>query len=137
MVFFDDVHVWGTRAQAVASGLFGPFADERLLLVALDDVATLQRIHDMDGQPGALRVGHRGFMRWLIKGSRARQNQIQLETLWRARRAFWGQPQPPPPQGQGQGHQGDDGDGDGDGEDPVLASMPTFKHVVLFRFCEE
>lgn len=122
MVFFDDVQVWGARAQAIASGLFGHSADEPLRLVALDDTAQLQRIRDLDAQPGALRVGHRGFMRWLLTPAPAQRNQAQLETLWNN---YYSARGPETDVARGRWKR------------PPLNEMPTFKHVVLFRFCEE
>ncbi|ERS97479.1 hypothetical protein HMPREF1624_05647 [Sporothrix schenckii ATCC 58251] len=100
LVYFDEIVLTGTRAQAVASGLFGSAAapEEHMFFVPLSNRATLQRIHalckarpaasaasaatataregraHLQGSLGGLRIGHAGFLAELLRPSHTVQN---------------------------------------------------------------
>ncbi|CAK7272932.1 hypothetical protein SEPCBS119000_005384 [Sporothrix epigloea] len=84
MVYFDEIAIAGTRAQAVASGLFGAAAadEEQMFFVPLSDRQTLERILAASKERpgyvptaanseyrgfGGLRVGNAGFLRELLR----------------------------------------------------------------------
>ncbi|KIH89869.1 hypothetical protein SPBR_00680 [Sporothrix brasiliensis 5110] len=98
LVYFDEIVLTGTRAQAVASGLFGSAAapEEHMFFVPLSDRAALQRIHalcrarrpasaasadtaregraHLQGSLGGLRIGNAGFVAELLRPSHTVQN---------------------------------------------------------------
>ncbi|CAK7266380.1 hypothetical protein SEPCBS57363_002058 [Sporothrix epigloea] len=95
IVYFDEIAVTGTRAQAVASGLFGSAEVEQMFFVPLSDRETLERIlaasklwpgrSHLKGEFsgtiadgcqsfGGLRVGNAGFIQELLRASHSLNN---------------------------------------------------------------
>ncbi|CAK7203127.1 hypothetical protein SEUCBS139899_005856 [Sporothrix eucalyptigena] len=145
LVYFDEIAVMGTRAQAVASGLFGGAAapEEQMFFVPLSDRETLQRIHAASKvRPGyspptgpfrtssgvcrslgGLRVGNAGFIRELLRPSHSLQNLRMLAIRYLYHSNLW------------------NGRLDGEPSDLLIArafeeGMPPLEQAILFRFKE-
>ncbi|CAK7225808.1 hypothetical protein SCUCBS95973_005988 [Sporothrix curviconia] len=153
MVYFDEIAVTGTRAQAVASGLFGTATapEEQMFFVPLRDRATLERIlaaskvrpgysppareqEQAEDGPfrttsgvcrslGGLRVGNAGFIRELLRPSHALHNLRMLAIRYLYHADQWMASL------------------DSDPSDILIAraldaGMPPLEQAILFRFKE-
>ncbi|CAK7214445.1 hypothetical protein SBRCBS47491_002145 [Sporothrix bragantina] len=146
MVYFDEIAVTGTRAQAVASGLFGTAAapEEQMFFVPLSDRETLERIlaaskvrpghsppqggafrttSGVCRSLGGLRVGNAGFIRELLRPSHAMHNLRMLATRYLWHSDHWA------------------ADLDSEPSEVLIArameaGMPPLEQAILFRFKE-
>lgn len=82
LVYFDKIVVTGTRAQALASGLFDGTSspEERLAFVKLSDQTTLRRL--LSESEAGLTIGNRGFLRELLLPSHAMHNMKLLANAY-------------------------------------------------------